>query len=42
MSDFDDDEYKQMVCVEPGHVTEYITLKPEESWEGGQTIQYKH
>ncbi|PKC17581.1 galactose mutarotase-like protein [Rhizophagus irregularis] len=42
MSDFDDDEYKQMVCVEPGHVTEYITLKSEESWEGGQIIQYKH
>ncbi|RIA85433.1 galactose mutarotase-like domain-containing protein [Glomus cerebriforme] len=42
MSDYDDDEYKQMVCVEPGNVSNYITLNPEESWEGGQIIQYKH
>eukprot|EP01084_Bolivina_argentea_P050321 92514_1 len=31
MSDFDDNEYKYMVCVEPGCVAKSITLKPGES-----------
>jgi len=42
MSDFGDEEYDQMICVEPGNVSDYITLKSDESWEGGQIIQYKH
>ncbi|CAG8477283.1 11941_t:CDS:2 [Funneliformis caledonium] len=41
LTDFDDDEYKQMVCVEPGHVSDYVNLKPGESWECGQIIEYK-
>ncbi|CAG8775143.1 8627_t:CDS:2, partial [Acaulospora morrowiae] len=36
-SDFGDEEYKQMVCVEPGTVS-YITLNSGETWEGGQIL----
>uniref|UniRef100_A0A1D1YKM3 glucose-6-phosphate 1-epimerase n=1 Tax=Anthurium amnicola TaxID=1678845 RepID=A0A1D1YKM3_9ARAE len=42
MSDFGDEEYERMICVEPGNVSDYITLKSDESWEGGQIIQYKN
>ena len=41
MSDFDDDEYKQMVCVEPGNVSDYVNLKPNESWKCRQIIKYE-
>ncbi|CAG8606105.1 18358_t:CDS:2, partial [Acaulospora morrowiae] len=37
LSDFGDEEYKQMVCVEPGTVS-YITLNAGETWEGGQIL----
>ena len=36
MSDFDDDGFKSMVCVEPGHVDTRVTLKPGEEWTGSQ------
>ncbi|RHZ79496.1 hypothetical protein Glove_144g32 [Diversispora epigaea] len=39
MSDFGDDEYKQMVCVEPGTVSEYVNLNVGETWEGGQILK---
>lgn len=32
MADFGDDEYKKMVCVEPGFVAEPTTLKPGGDW----------
>ncbi|XP_067949369.1 uncharacterized protein [Watersipora subatra] len=30
MSDFDDDGYKKMICVEPGFVVERVILQPQE------------
>lgn len=38
MADFDDEEYHQMVCVEPGTVIDPIVIKPDQSWTGTQTI----
>lgn len=32
MSDFNDEEYTQMVCVEPGVVSRYTELQPNEVW----------
>ncbi|KAL5216588.1 hypothetical protein ABZP36_007989 [Zizania latifolia] len=34
MSDFGDDEYKRMVCVEAAAIEKQITLKPGEEWTG--------
>jgi glucose-6-phosphate 1-epimerase len=34
MSDFGDDEYKHMVCVEAAAIEKQITLKPSEEWTG--------
>jgi hypothetical protein len=34
MSDFGDDEYKHMVCVEAAAIEKQITLKPGEEWTG--------
>ncbi|CAG8456760.1 3197_t:CDS:2 [Cetraspora pellucida] len=31
--------YKNMVCVEPGTVTEYVTLEAGKSWECGQILK---
>jgi len=42
MSDFGDDEYRQMVCVEPGSVSCWQTLDAEDAWESGQTIRSGH
>ncbi|CAG8555569.1 11737_t:CDS:2 [Racocetra fulgida] len=39
MSDFGDEEYKNMVCVEPGTVTEYIRLEAGKSSECGQILK---
>ncbi|CAG8812728.1 18139_t:CDS:1, partial [Gigaspora rosea] len=33
ISDFGDEEYKNMVCVEPGTVTEYIKLEADKTWK---------
>jgi D-hexose-6-phosphate mutarotase len=30
MTDFDTEEYKNMLCIEPGHVAEKIYLKSNE------------
>ncbi|CAG8452028.1 10841_t:CDS:2 [Paraglomus occultum] len=38
MSDFGDDEYKEMICVELGNVSKYVRLAPGETWEGGQEL----
>lgn len=37
MSDFDDEEYKTMICVEPG-ATKPIVLAPGETWTGKHGI----
>ncbi|KAK7329764.1 hypothetical protein VNO77_23943 [Canavalia gladiata] len=34
MSDFGDDEYKHMLCVEAAAIEKSITLKPGEEWKG--------
>ena len=34
MTDFGDDEYKQMLCVDAAAVERAITLKPGEEWTG--------
>lgn len=41
MSDFDDEGFRQMVCVEPGHVANRKTLKPGEKWTGSQWLLAK-
>ncbi|XAR51145.1 Glucose-6-phosphate 1-epimerase [Bertholletia excelsa] len=38
MTDFGDDEYKHMLCVEAAAVEKAITLKPGEEWRGRQEI----
>jgi len=38
MSDFNDDGYKNMVCVEPGFVSERKVLQPREKWTGSQWL----
>ena len=40
MSDFEPKEgYKNMVCVEAGSVSRWLTLEGGDTWEGGQTIK---
>lgn len=39
MSDFGDEEYKGMVCVEPGAVKNWQVLEGGDAWEGTQTIR---
>lgn len=41
MADFDDDEYKVMVCVEAGYVNSRYLLKSKQSVQMGQTILAK-
>jgi len=38
MSDMGDQDYKNMLCVEAGHVTSRITLPPGEVFTGQQTV----
>ncbi|KAG0759468.1 hypothetical protein G6F16_009862 [Rhizopus arrhizus] len=38
MSDFGDEEYKNMVCVEPGSVADWVKLASGQSWTAGQTL----
>ncbi|XP_021826704.1 putative glucose-6-phosphate 1-epimerase [Prunus avium] len=38
ISDFGDDEYKHMLCVEAACVEKPITLKPGEEWKGRQEL----
>lgn len=38
MVDFDDEEYKKMVCVEVGNVTSPVELRPGEIWQKEQKI----
>lgn len=37
MSDFEPKEgYKNMLCIEPGHVSEMVKLPPRKKWQGAQ------
>ena len=38
MTDFGDEEYKNMLCVGPAAIEKPITLKPGEEWIGKQEI----
>ena len=38
MADFGDDEYKKMVCLEAGYVSQKYKLKPNETVTMGQKI----
>ncbi|KAI3631398.1 hypothetical protein MIR68_010888 [Amoeboaphelidium protococcarum] len=38
MSDFDDQEYKRMVCVEVGTVDKPVKLQPGQEWLAGQVL----
>eukprot|EP00897_Mesotaenium_endlicherianum_P008934 jgi/Mesen1/8069/ME000433S07364 len=40
MSDFGDDEFKRMVCVEAAAVEKPITLKPGEDWQAKQELSF--
>lgn len=33
-----DDEYKEMVCIEPAAIAQPVTVQPGASWEGGQVL----
>ncbi|KAJ1986764.1 hypothetical protein H4R33_003179 [Dimargaris cristalligena] len=41
MSDFADDEYRHMFCVESGSVHEAVSLSPSQTWEAGQVLVIK-
>lgn len=41
MSDFGDDEYTKMICVEAGHVSTPVTLQPEQTFFASQSIAVK-
>ncbi|CAH1763908.1 3632_t:CDS:2 [Entrophospora sp. SA101] len=38
-TDIGDEEYKGMVCVEVGQVTDYVNLKAQETWKCGQILE---
>ncbi|KAI8992193.1 galactose mutarotase-like domain-containing protein [Mycotypha africana] len=38
MGDFDDEEYKNMICVEAGSVADWVSLAPGQTWTAGQTL----
>ncbi|TPX55705.1 glucose-6-phosphate 1-epimerase [Powellomyces hirtus] len=38
MADFGDEDYRKMICVEVGSVTDFISLAPGKTWEGSQTL----
>lgn len=39
LSDFGDEEYRQMLCIEPGTVHRKQILAPGKSWQGSQFLQ---
>ncbi|KAI8986497.1 galactose mutarotase-like domain-containing protein [Pilobolus umbonatus] len=38
MNDFDNKEYRNMICVEAGSVVDWVTLASGEVWTGGQIL----
>jgi D-hexose-6-phosphate mutarotase len=38
INDFVNDEYKNMVCIEPGSVAEWVKLAGGQTWAGGQSL----
>jgi hypothetical protein len=39
LADFGDEEYRVMVCVEPGRVSEHESLDPGHRWTLAQLLQ---
>jgi glucose-6-phosphate 1-epimerase len=39
MADFDDDEWLEMVCIEPAVVQQPVILAPNASWKGSQLLK---
>jgi glucose-6-phosphate 1-epimerase len=39
LTDLEDEEYREFLCVEPGNVTHPVFLDGGEHWEGNQTIR---
>ena len=39
MSDFDDDGYKTMICVEPGYVSERVVIQPGKVKDFAQSLK---
>ena len=39
MSDFGDDEYPNMICVNGGHVSHPVTLPPHQAFEASLILQ---
>lgn len=42
ISDFGDDEYPNMVCVEAGHVSSPVVLLPGTAFEASQILQVRY
>ncbi len=38
MADFGDDEYKYMICIEPGYVSQRYVLQPNEQFTANQEL----
>ena len=38
MADMQDAGWKQFVCLEPGHIKDFISLQPGQTWKGSQRI----
>lgn len=38
LADFDDEEYKKMVCLESGKIMSAVDLRPDQIWCGSQTL----
>lgn len=39
MGDFDDEGYKEMICLEPGKVSNPVTLEAGQQFECSQTLR---
>lgn len=38
MADMQENGWKKFVCLEPGHIKDFISLGPGETWKGSQRI----
>lgn len=38
MSDLSDGDWEKFICLEPGHVTGFVSLPAGETWTGSQRI----
>lgn len=38
MADMEEDGWKKFICLEPGHVHDFISLSPGQTWTGSQRL----